>query len=133
MHSLGKMAAIRYFPSYYDKTRQNDIWAPFACKPKLWTISSATNSSNRTFNAGAGQNSSSLLITQRAEAHTTWMTVSSLAVSDYQPLEVFGGTSVDPGSTSRSEAEELCELLIKMKEIELCNMMGETSGNKECK
>lgn len=127
MHSLDKMAAIGYFPCIYDKSRQNDIWALFASKPKLRTTSSA---SNMTFNAGAGQNSS---LTQKAEAHATWMTLSSLAVSDYQPLEVFGGTAVDPGSTPRSEAEELCELLIKLKETELCNMIGETCHIQERK
>lgn len=130
MHSLGKMAAISYFPSIYDKTRQNDIWALFASKPKLQTTRSATNSSNMTFNAGAGQNSS---ITPNAEAHASCMTLRSLGVSGYQPLDVFGGTAVDHGSTSRSEAEELCELLIKLKEIELCNMIGETGDIQECK
>lgn len=125
------MAAISYFPSFYDKTRQNDIWALSASKPKLWTTSSAANSSNMTFSPGAGQNSS---ISHKAEEHVAWRTLSSLAVSDYQPLEVFGGPAeVDPGSTSRSEAEELCEVLIKLKETELCNLLGETCDIQECK
>lgn len=132
MHSLSKMAAINYFPSIHDKTTKN-IWTSFDPKPKrlhLLTTSSATKSSNMTFNAGAGQNSSTA---QQAEGRAPWTTSGRLAVIDYQPLDVFGGTTEDPGSASWSEAEELCEVLIRLKEIELCNMIGETSGIPECK
>lgn len=134
MHSPSKMAAVRYFPSIHDNTTKNPkIWAPFDPKPKQLNsrnITSTTDSSNKDCKTGADQNSST---SQQVESKAAWNTLGCLAVSEYQPLDVFSGTAEDPGSASWSEAEEICELYIRLKEIELCNMIGETSGIPECK
>lgn len=112
------MAAFSYFRSLHD-----NIWTPFDPKPK-WlhplTIASAKHTS---FMSGNGQKSSTA---QRAEAQAPRTTSGHLAASGYLTAE-------DPGPASWSEAEELCELLIRLKEIELCNMIGETSGIPERK
>lgn len=129
MHSLSKMAAVRYFPSIHDNTSENKtIWAHVYDKPQQlnsWTTSSATDSSNR--DAGANQTSST---NQQTGAKAAWLT---LAVPDYQPLDVFSVAAEDPGPVSWSEADEICELTIRLKEIELCDMITETSGIPECK
>lgn len=129
MHSLSKMAAVRYFPSIHDNTSENKtIWAPVYDKPKQlnsWTTSSTKDSSNK--DAGANKTSST---TQQTGAKAAWLT---LAVPDYQPLDVFSVTAGDPDPVSWSEEDEICELAIRLKEIELCNMIRETSGIPECK
>ncbi|XP_035526770.1 uncharacterized protein C11orf91-like [Morone saxatilis] len=125
------MAAVRYFPSIHDKTTANKkIWAPFIPKPKQQIVLpiSSTTGSSKNWNAGVDNNSST---TQWVNAKTPWMTLGCLAVPDYQPLGVFTGTAEYPGPASSGEAEEICELCIRMKEIELCNMIGETSGIPE--
>lgn len=123
------MAAVRYFPSIHDDTTENmKIWAPFDPKPKQLNsqnISSTSDSSDKDCKTGADQNSST---SQQVEAKAAWKTL-----SEYRPLDVFSVTAEDPGSASWSEAEEICELYIRLKEIELCNMIGETSGIPECK
>ncbi len=129
MHSLSKMAAVRYFPSIHDNTSDNmKIWA-FEPKPKQLNSQNISYTSH-SCKTGADQNSSA---SQQVEAKPAWKTSRCLAASEYRPLDVFSGTAEDPGSASWSEAEEICELLIRLKEIELCNMMGETSGIPECK
>ncbi|TKS79393.1 hypothetical protein D9C73_014377 [Collichthys lucidus] len=129
MHSLSKMAAARYFPSIHDNTSENEtIWAPVYDKPQQlnsWTTGSTKDSS--TNDAGANKTS---LTTQQTRAKAAWLT---LAVPDYQPLDVFSVTAGDPGPVSWSEEDEICELAIRLKEIELCDMIRETSGIPECK
>ncbi|TKS79422.1 hypothetical protein D9C73_014348 [Collichthys lucidus] len=128
MHSLSKMAAARYFPSIHDNTSENEtIWAPVYDKPQQlnsWTTGSTKDSS--TNDAGANKTS---LTTQQTRAKAAWLT---LAVPDYQPLDVFSVTAGDPGPVSWSEEDEICELAIRLKEIELCDMIRETSGIPEC-
>lgn len=51
-----------------------------------------------------------------------------LTAPAYRPLEVFGGTAEGPGSAPCSEADDICELCIRLKEIELCGMMREAPG-----
>ena len=123
------MAGARYFPSIHDNTQENkDIWAYFRPQPKQpysLNISSTTKLSNKDRNAGASQNSST---TQQIGATAAWPTLGHLAVPDYQPLDVFSVPAEDPGPASWNEEEEMCELLIRLKEIELCDMIGETSG-----
>lgn len=113
MRSLCKMAAVTYFPSIHDNTTDNKkIWALFYPKqPKCDRSGSAF---------------------QRVHAEAAWTPWGRLAVPDYQPLDAFSATAEDPGSASCGEAEEVCELSIRLKEIELRNMMEETPAVPEC-
>ncbi|KAL7387394.1 hypothetical protein ABVT39_022780 [Epinephelus coioides] len=128
------MAAARYFPSIHDKTAENKkTWALFDPKPtqlNFLTSSSSTDSFNKDCKAGANHNSST---SQQVEAKAAWTASGCLAVPDYQPLEVFSMTAEVPGSASWSEEDELCELNIRLKEIELRNMIGDTPGIPQCK
>ncbi|GAA6227894.1 uncharacterized protein C11orf91 homolog isoform X1 [Lates japonicus] len=132
MRFLGKMAAaVRFFPSIHDNTTDNnEIWAPFDPKlnqPNTLKNTSAADSSKKDFGDGDDQNSSTSQM--EAEAPAAWMTSGCLRVPDYQPLDAFSATAPeDPGPAPWSEEEEICELLIRMKELELLRMMGEPPG-----
>lgn len=124
------MATVKFFPSIHDNTAENKrIWAPlYLIKTQL---SSSANSLNEDLNAGASQvkTASSLQV----EAEGPGQMFGCWTVSDYRPLDVFGVTAEDPGSASWSEEDEMCELYIRMKEIELCNMMRDSPGVPLCK
>lgn len=132
MPSLSKVA-VSSMPSIYDYTMEKKkIWAPFHPQPKQLnsvTMRFTTDFSKKDCGASADPNSSTTLQTT---AKAAWKTSGCLTVSDYQPLDVFSPTAEDPGSASWSEAEEMCDVLIRKKEVELCNMMEETSGIPEC-
>lgn len=117
--------------SIHDKTMENKkIWAPFHPQPQQLnsgTMRFPTDSSKKDCNASADQNSSTPQQTGAKAA-----TSGCLAVSDYQPLDIFSATAEDPGSASWSEAEEMCDVFIRMKEIELSNMIEESSATPEC-
>lgn len=61
-------------------------------------------------------------------APAAWTSTGCLSVSRYRPLDAFGATAEDPGPAPWSEEEETCELLKRLKEIELLNMVEETPG-----
>lgn len=131
MHSLRKMAAVNYFPSIHDNTSENkNIWTLIQHNPRQPHHLIITADSSKNFSNGAHRNRS---LTQQVEAPAVWTTLGCLAVPDYQPLDTFSVTAEDPGSASWSEAEDICELSIKLKEIELRNMIGETFGIPQCK
>lgn len=134
MQCRSKMAAVTYFPSIHDKTTGDEtIWAPIDLKSqKLHShVTSTAGSSGNSRSNGVDRKSSA---TQQAGAGpAAWTTPGCLSVSDYQPLDAFSVTAEDPGAASWSEEEEICELLIRLKEIELCSMLGETSGILQCK
>uniref|UniRef100_A0A3Q3E2F0 Uncharacterized protein n=1 Tax=Labrus bergylta TaxID=56723 RepID=A0A3Q3E2F0_9LABR len=111
-----KMAAVGYFPSIHDNSPENrNIWTPY----ESFTSSSA----GKGCRLDAFQNSFS---SQHVEDTGLSKKLACLAAPDYQPLDVFVRTAEGPRSASCSNAEEICELSIKLKEIELCNMMKET-------
>lgn len=128
MHSLNKMAALRYFPSIHDKTTENKtaiIWAYFEPQPirlSSLTFRSTSNYFNKGRNANGGQLGSNTRQVGAEAARTA---------PGYDPLDVFGVTAEDPGSVSESEEEEKLETLIRMKEMELSNMIGGTSEGEE--
>ena len=134
MHSLNKMAALRYFPSIHDKTAENKpaiIWAYFDPQPirlSSLTIGSTLNYINKGCNVNGGQLGSNA---RQVGADPAWTTSGCLAAPGYDALDVFGVTAEDPGSVSGSEEEEKLETLIRMKEMELGNMIGGTSEGEE--
>jgi len=60
-------------------------------------------------------------------------TYPNLTVPDYQPLEVFSAAAEDLGTASWSEADEICELCIRLKEFELHEMMQDAPKIQESK
>ncbi len=127
------MAAFRPFPSIHDKTSDNKkIWTHFYLKPKQLNplTSFTTDSAKKDCNGGAYQVRST---TPQAGAEAPWKTLGCLSVSDYQPLDVFSVTAEDSATASWSEADEMCELYIRLKEIELCDMIGDKPGIPKCK
>ncbi|KAK5860389.1 hypothetical protein PBY51_021870 [Eleginops maclovinus] len=120
------MAASRYFPSIHDMRADNkSIWTHLDLRPEqlnLLTISFTEAFLNKGCKVGASKKTSTTL---QDEANAASMKCSSLAVSDYQPLDFFSSTAVEHGSTTWSEEDEMCEINIRLKEIELGNMMGE--------
>lgn len=134
MPSLSKMAAVSYIPSIHDKTAENkNIWAHFHPEPRQLnslTKWSTTDSFNEDYKDGAEPNSAASL---RVEAGAALTTLSCLAVPAYRPLDAFSVTAEDPGPAPWSEADDICKVSIRLKEIELCNMMEETPGIPECK
>lgn len=134
MHSLSKMAAISYFPSIHDSTTENkEIWAPFDPKPEYLNSPGTTPAADpciKDCRDGAHQNSSTA---QEVGAPAAWTTSGCLTAPGYRPLDAFSATAEDPGSASWGDADEICELLIRLKEIELRDMIGETSGIPQCK
>lgn len=134
MHSLSNMAAVTYFPSIHDRTTgDKTIWAPFYLKSTQLNshISSTAGSScSNGMSDGVDRNSST---TQQVGAPAAWTTSGHLSMSDYQPLDAFRVTAEDPGSAPWGEEDEICELLIRLKEIELRDMIRETSGILQCK
>ncbi|XP_026230711.1 uncharacterized protein C11orf91 homolog [Anabas testudineus] len=122
------MAAVTYFPSIHDETTgDTTMWAPFYLKSKQLSsrVTSAAGSSSNSRTDGDDRNSST---TQQVGAPAARTTSGGLLVSDYQPLEAFCATAEDPGPGSWSEDDEICELLIRLKEMELCSMIGESRG-----
>ncbi|KAM3605267.1 uncharacterized protein V6R79_023227 [Siganus canaliculatus] len=98
------------------------MWSMFDLEPgqKPPTTTSAAGSYS---SDGSPQGSSSI---KQVEAKAVWTAVGCLAVPDYRPLDVFSGSAELPGSASWDEAEEQCELSIRLKEFELCDLIGET-------
>lgn len=125
MFSLSKMAAVKYFPSIHNKTDNKKTWPFFDPAPNQKNslpIGSRNDCSANNLNDGADQ---------QLEAPAAWKTSNILPVPDYQPLDVFSAAEEDPTVASWSEADDICELCIRLKEIELCNMIGETTSNQE--
>nr|XP_015193824.1 PREDICTED: uncharacterized protein C11orf91 homolog [Lepisosteus oculatus] len=85
-----------YFPSLYDTaTRNEDIWT----------------------NLFSNRNDKERPVTSEQEP---WP--SSLAVIKYQPLDFYCPPA--GSSTAWSEVDDVCELAIRLKEIELLNLVG---------
>nr|XP_008286106.1 PREDICTED: uncharacterized protein LOC103361720 [Stegastes partitus] len=126
------MANVRYFPSVDDLMESKAIWPFFDPQPHQIKFKSF---STKNFVAGADQHMSA---TEQVEPPAAWKTSSPVGVADYQPLKAFSvAAREDGGLTSWSEADDICELSIRMKEIELCNMMGVTpvvqrKGRRSC-
>lgn len=127
MPSLSKMAAPSRFPSIHDKTGENiNIFGQFGHKLQQ----------RYNFLAPRHQGVGLRLIRSapsqvRAEPLGP-ATLDCSPASDYNPLDAFASKAQDPDSTPWSEDEELCELLIKMKEIELSRMIEETPTAPAC-
>ncbi|KAL3055648.1 hypothetical protein OYC64_018344 [Pagothenia borchgrevinki] len=118
------MAAGRYFPSIHDKRADNkSIWTYLDLKTEQLNslpISSTKAFFNKGCKDGTGKKHSTTL---QEDAKADWW--GSLAVSDYRPLDIFSSSAVDPGSTSWSEEDDMCEINIGLKEIELRDMVEE--------
>ncbi|KAK9538466.1 hypothetical protein VZT92_003635 [Zoarces viviparus] len=128
------MAAASYFPSIYDDTAENDIWALFHPNPEQ--LSSLTAGSTKDspdtdcYKRGAGGNSS---ITQRVGAEAAFTASGCSAAAEYRPPDVSSAPAPGPGSAPGSEAAEICERCISQKEMELRNMMEEAPGVPQSK
>lgn len=132
MHSLTKMAVVNYFPSIHDKVAETkDTWRRLDLKPNQLSFQRTTPAAEAFGKARAqcvhrrtGSEDPQQLQAPAASAATAW---GCLVPPDYQPLDAFSATAAeDLGSASQSEEDEMCELLIRMKELELCGIMGET-------
>ena len=55
-----------------------------------------------------------------------------LAAQEYQPLEVFSPGAGGP-SARWSEEDDICELDIRLKEIELVTLMGDSFDTVRCR
>lgn len=62
---------------------------------------------------------------QQAKARAPSRTYDISAMHDYWPLRVFSPKAKDPGPRPRNKAEQYCEVLIKLKEMELSKMISE--------
>ncbi|KAK5919976.1 hypothetical protein CgunFtcFv8_023822 [Champsocephalus gunnari] len=116
------MAAGRYFPSIHDERADNkNIWTYLDLKTEQLN-SRPISFTNACFNKGCkdGKTHSTAL---QDDAKADWR--GSLAVADYRPLDVFSSSAVDPGSTSWSEDDDMCEINIRLKEIELRDVVEE--------
>lgn len=143
------MAAIRYFPSIHDdnKAEKKDMWHCFEVKLKRLSSAARKNrvaaaAEASSVKAGAdttktGSDDAQQLQASSPAASTTTTTTTRwgcLVPPEYQPLNAFSATAAeDPGSTSQSEDDEMCELLIRMKELELLSIIGETPFIPQCK
>lgn len=65
-------------------------------------------------------------------ASRAWPDSDQLVLAEYQPLEVFSPSAGGP-STARSEEDDICELSIRLREIELHAMMGEAFDTLRCR
>lgn len=143
MHSLTKMAAVNYFPSIHDKVAETkDTWHRFDLKPKQLSFQRTTAAAAAAEAFGKARAQSVHRRTRsedppqqlQAPAASTATTWGCLVLPDYQPLDAFSAPAAeDLGSVSQSEEDEMCELLIRMKELELCGIMGETPVISQCK
>lgn len=124
------MAAANYFPSFHDRTEGNKLWPSFGLKPKQTNAATRRDPSTKSFTGGVDQNRSTAPQVEATAASAAW---SCLPVSDYRPLDAFSVTAEGSGWTPWSEEDDICQLLIRMKEIELCDMIEERSRTTESK
>uniref|UniRef100_A0A665XE13 Uncharacterized protein n=1 Tax=Echeneis naucrates TaxID=173247 RepID=A0A665XE13_ECHNA len=130
-NKLCRMAAVIYFPSIHDKEAESQkIWPQFDSEPKELAPlrrTSAADSLNQEGHHAVGPNYSSTA--RQPDAPPALTPSGCVSVSDYRPLEAFGAPAAEePGPAEWTEEDEICEHLIRLKEIELLAMMGETFG-----
>lgn len=72
-------------------------------------------------------------VNQSYSTPAAWRASNLLKVPEYWPLAVFSAAGEDHGSAPWSEVDDICELCIKLKEFELCEMMEDTPNIGRCK
>lgn len=112
------MSDFKYLPSVHD---ENEIWVLFDAKLKA--IKSLPVVSRRDFCRENGGVDHSCSTTQEAKPPATCQASNLLEGPDYRPLDAFSAAPQDHGSAMWSETDEICELSVRLKEIELCEMM----------
>ena len=113
-------AQSRYFPSIHDNSNASaDIWSTLI-------------HNHATLHLKLQQQQQQHRSVQRkpATVRPDWSGI--LVAQEYQPLEVFSPGAVGP-SARWSEEDDICELDIRLKEIELVTLMGDSFDTRRCR
>lgn len=117
--------AAGYFPSIYDTTKSQEMWS--FLRPNLRQVRTPQTSSMRQSGSGTGFVDPRRPAAQGVEPPAVCRIPNLPKVPEYRHLEVFSAAEEDGGPAASSEADEISELCIKVKEFELCEMMEGTS------
>ena len=67
-----------------------------------------------------------------SKSQPSWSKSGPLVEPEYRPLEVFGPPAGGPRYPRSEHASDVCELSIRLKEMELCSMIGELLDVPRC-